>query len=699
MILAALFAISLTGQAATIKTSTNEVVVDVVVRDKKGRLIKGLTEADFTVLEDGAAQSITSLRESAGSLAVGGGNPDPTSTKPKTADATRPVRLFSLVFDRLGIDSRRLARQAAYDFIKEDLAQDVYIGVFHTDQRLNVLQTYTKDRVKLKAAIDRAVGSNAMTDYANANASLQTAKDGTSGGAGASEAAVNSAGAGVDGAGMAAESMNRMITDMLEFAETGNREQQGRFSVFGLWAIVKEQFRLPGRKAVFFFSEGLQLPNAVLPQFQSMVSAANRANVTIYAVDARGLSIGGDNALGNDMMNRNLKVSQGLYRGSTGAAVTREDAVQFDRAMDAIRANPQVALQELSESTGGFLIANMNDFRKPVQRVVEEMGSYYELIYRPTNMNLDGGFRVISVKLPGNIDAKIQARNGYFALPSLNGKAVSPFEVPLLNALQKKPAPREVDYRAVVTTFRPGQAVIVFDMPMKDLAFTLNAEKTAYRSHFSFLALIKDEQGQVVDKISRDLPIDEPAARLEGFRQGRAIFTKPVNLPPGRYTLESAAADNEAGKIAARRVSVVVPPRGTAGALALSGLTLIRRVDKAPAQPDHEDPFVVLRNRIIPTLSDKIVNKALSLYFVVYPHLGSTEKPVATMEFFKDDVKLGEGPVELPAALADGRVPYIANIPADKFQPGLYEIRVTARQGAAADRQSIFVTMEEHGSQ
>ena len=77
MILAALFAISLTGQAATIKTSTNEVVVDVVVRDKKGRLIKGLTEADFTVLEDGAAQSITSLRESAGSLAVGGGNPRP----------------------------------------------------------------------------------------------------------------------------------------------------------------------------------------------------------------------------------------------------------------------------------------------------------------------------------------------------------------------------------------------------------------------------------------------------------------------------------------------------------------------------------------------------------------------------------------------------------------------------------------------
>jgi VWFA-related protein len=692
MLLTAYFAIALQAQEqATIRTTANEVVVDVVVRDKKGKLIKGLTAADFVIQEDGAKQTITSLRESGGTLSLEDSSKVGTAAR-TPSDPTRPVRLFSLVFDRLGIDSRRLARQAAYDFIKEELAPDVYVGVFYTDQRLNVVQSYTKDRVKLRAAIDRVVGSNAMTDYANANASLQSAKDGTSGSTGAAAAAAGSGGANVDGAGMAAESMNRMLTDMLEFAETSGREQQGRFSIFGLWAIVKEQSRLPGRKTVMFFSEGLQLPNAVMHQFQSMISAANRANVSVYTIDARGLSTSGDNALGSDMMNRSLRVSQGAYRGSSGAAVTREDAMQFDRALDAIRANPQVALQELAEATGGFLIANMNDFRKPLQRVVEEMGSYYEIIYRPSNMNLDGGFRVITVKVPGVSDAKIQARNGYFALPSLNGKPVAPFEVPLLNALQKKPAPREVDYRAAVTPFRPGQAVIVFDMPMKDLAFTLNAEKTAYRSHFSFLALIKDEQGQVVDKISRDLPVDEPAAKLEGFKQGRAIFTKPVNLPAGRYTLESAASDNEGGKIAARRVAVVVPPRE--GPLALSGITLIRRVDKAPPQPDAGDPFIVMQNRVIPTLNDKILNKALSLYFVVYPNPGSSEKPAALLEFFKDEMKLGEGAVELPAPLDDGRIPYIANIPADKFQPGLYEIRVTARQGSAMESQSIFVTME-----
>src|SRR6187397_1075285 len=43
-------------------SSTAAVVVDVVVRDKKGKLVRDLTAADFTVLEDGAPQSVESVR-------------------------------------------------------------------------------------------------------------------------------------------------------------------------------------------------------------------------------------------------------------------------------------------------------------------------------------------------------------------------------------------------------------------------------------------------------------------------------------------------------------------------------------------------------------------------------------------------------------------------------------------------------------
>jgi VWFA-related protein len=664
----------------TIRTSINEVVVDVVVRDKKGKIVRGLKASDFHILEDGVPQPITSLRESSGSLtpaSVSDATPAPPGPNTISDPSGRQVRLFSLVFDRLAIDSRRLARQAAYDLLKEDLAPDVYAGVFLTDQRLHVVQTYTKDRVKLKAAIDKIVGANAPTNYADANTALQNAKDSTSSGASSA----------TDGGGLAAEAMNRMVTDMLEFAETSGREQQGRFSIFGLWGIVKEQFRLPGRKTVLYFSEGLQLPSALLHQFQSMVSDANRANVSIYAIDSRGLSVSGDSGLAQDMMNRNLKVSQGAYRGSSGA-VTREEAMQFDRALDAIHANPQVALQNLAESTGGFLIANMNDFRKPIQRVVEDVGAYYEILYRPLNTSLDGKFRAIEIKAPAYPDYRIQARIGYFALPS---RGLQPFEVPLLQALEKRPLQHEVEFRSTVVPFDPGRAVIIFDMPMKDLTFRQDPLKPVYRSHFSFLALIQDDHGQVVDKISRELNMEEPADKLEGFRQGRAIFTKAIRLGPGKYTLESAVSDLQSNKFGARRVALVVPPKAES-TLVLSGLTMIRRTDKAPPNPDRNDPYIVLQNRIVPTLDDRVTGKAMSIYFVVYP--AGSEKPSVTMEFFREERKLGEGSPELSPPLPDGRIPYIANIPVDGWPSGLYEVRVTARQGSVADRQSIFVTVE-----
>ena len=69
---------------------------------------------------------------------------------------------------------------------------------------------------------------------------------------------------------------------------------------------------------------------------------------------------------------------------------------------------------------------------------------------------------------------------------------------------------------------------------------------------------------------------------------------------------------------------------------------LIRRVDKVSTPPEAEDPFVVLQNRIIPTLDDTVSNKALSVYFVIYPSAALVEKATVTMEFFRDDVKVGE---------------------------------------------------------
>ena len=169
-------ALAICAQQDVIRTSTNEVVVDVVVRDKKGKLVPGLTTQDFTILEDGIPQTVTSVKEIKGSLTAGaeaktGGNQN------GPADVTKRVQLISLVFDRLALDSRRLARQAANDLIKADLAPNVYIAVFASDLHLKIVQPFTNDRALLKMAIEKVAGSSAMTNYSDVNSTIKLAID------------------------------------------------------------------------------------------------------------------------------------------------------------------------------------------------------------------------------------------------------------------------------------------------------------------------------------------------------------------------------------------------------------------------------------------------------------------------------------------------------------------------------------------
>lgn len=702
---ASFLAMQLFGQVdPVIRTGTNEVIVDVVVRDKKGKLVRGLGTDDFSIFEDGTKQKILQVREILGGLtAEPEASPErPSAAAPRpsnpTTDSTRRFQLITLVFDRMSNENRRLARQAANELVKADLAANVYVAVFTTDLKLNVVLPFSNDHVKLKAAIERATGGG-MTNYADAGAGLREAAGSTAGSEGASAAAAaGSQGSGVDGGAMAQEQMGRMVTDMLDFADSSAREQQGRSSIFGLWGIVREQGRLPGRKTVVYFSEGIVVPYSLLFQFRNMMSAANRANVSIYPVDARGLQTNGDSQASRDILARNAAISIRNNRSTeTGSAVTRTDDVQFERALDSIHSNGQLNLQEMAEATGGTLIANSNDFRLPLRRAIEEQNSYYEVVYRPEKTDLDGSFRTIETKV-SRPDVKVQARNGYFALPSVAGANLYPYEVPLLKALGATPLPRGIDFRANVVRGKPTAtgylAEMVFEMPLRDVTFR-TLETGAYRTHVSFLALVKDAQGQVVGKISRDLPVEQPKERLEGFQSGRVIFTRVIKLEPGRYTIEAAASDIEGKKIAARKTALVVPGI-SAGKIGLSGITLVRRFDEAPATPEADDMFVAGKKRVIPTLQDAVPGgpkNALSLFFTIFPAPGA-EKPTAEMAFLLDEKMVGGGTVELPPAQADGSIPYVATVPLEAFKPGQYEVRVRARQGQDVVQQSIFVTVE-----
>jgi hypothetical protein len=500
---------------------------------------------------------------------------------------------------------------------------------------------------------------------------------------------------------MANEQMNRMIQDMLAMSENATREQQGRSSIFALLAVVKEQYRFPGRKSVLFFAEGLEIPNSLYEQFHSVISAANKANVSVYSIDSRGLQVTGDNGSAEEALAGAAKSSRSQWPKKPGGPnpVTRDQVLALDRAQDSIRANKQTALAELAESTGGFLMANTNDLRVLLRRAAEDLNTYYEISYVPADPAYDGKFRKIDVKVD-RPEAHVQARSGYFSLPPLEGGAVVyPHEVPLLKAVAERPLPHAIDYHASFLKFKPEpsqlQTVLAFDVPLKNITFAKDTEHNTYRTHVSLLVLLKDSNGRVLKKYSRDVPFEGSLDKLDAFQQGHFIYTRPMILPLGRMTLETAVLDREGQKISAARSAYFA--KGSAPALALSAVTLIRRVEPTLEKPDPEDPLQFAGGKITPSLTETVKGgkgAMLPLYFIVYPAPGVTEKPALTMEYLKDGQLIAKGTPELPAANEAGAIPYIAETPMDAFEPGEYEVRVTVKQGSAVAQEQTVVRIQ-----
>ena len=131
------------------------------------------------------------------------------------------------------------------------------------------------------------------------------------------------------------------------------------------------------------------------------------------------------------------------------------EADLIDTAIQSTRANYQMTLARLADSTGGFLITNTNDLRAPMRRLAEDIQSYYEISYAPEIKKYDGAFHKVVLKVASG-DLRVQSRSGYNAFPiSLNssGTAPVPYEIPLLAALNSPELPRRSNMGQPVCTF------------------------------------------------------------------------------------------------------------------------------------------------------------------------------------------------------------------------------------------------------
>lgn len=414
------------GQQPAVKTITAGVLVDVTVVDGKGNAVLDLAPEDFEVSEDGVRQRVVSAtlvqRGVVRPLAAAGS--DQTAGPPAGAPAAASVpstavapSVTAILFDRLSPESRGLAHRAALAYVSTMEPPHDYVGVFLADSALRTFQPFTNEREKVRRAVDL------ISATAPGNTAI-TAEPGSQRLNGLDPNVPPTAGAEFGGGGFGSiaereerlkkmDPVERMMAQMeLRMRESYSRfvaELDGEWSLGGLRAVVGGFSELQGRKSILYFTEKLPITDRMKPKFDALIGGANRANITVYPVDATGLRV--HSADGEVKRNMDVATAQALGDEQRDKGAWTKD---LERQNDLLNSRVGAVLGRLAKDTGGFLLENTNDLAAGVARMQQERTTYYLLAYQPTNTKLDGKFRKITVKVK-RPKTTVRARPGYLA--------------------------------------------------------------------------------------------------------------------------------------------------------------------------------------------------------------------------------------------------------------------------------------------
>jgi VWFA-related protein len=677
---------------AVIRSDVREVVLDVVVRHKDLSLVKNLKPSDFAVTEDGVSQTIKTFRLVGGREAQILVEPPTTPGTPAPATSVKTLKqpnFVSIVFDGIGPDWRAKALEIAADFLDQQFQDNTYASVFALNLRLNPVVHFTNDRAALASAARLAITGNALElSNASANVLNNTNYSITGGMTGITLTP------GIDltktpDMSMTPASQNPLSESQQYLANliTSQREMvtynDGMRVLTALLRLVEVESRLPGRKTVLYLSPALVKPPAREDYMRTLVSAANRANVSFYCVDVRGLTSGTSNGEAAGLEKTAAQISSTQPTMSESPSGAMRQASQFDVMEQSFVANGQLSMAELAQGTGGFAVFNTNDFKRNMARIMEDIRSHFEISYVPVSNIYDGRFRrvKVTVKDPKLI---VQTREGYFALPEMAGAPMLPYEVPALHALEQRER-HDFDFHAAALRFRPWRDgyryEMAFDVDTANLTAGVNPESQKARLHAVFLALIKDARGQVVNKVSQEIDREVPRDKFELFRRGRIVFTGPFEAASGRYTIEAAAVDPEGGRASTRRFALIVPKPGEP---ALSNIAVVRRIDALEAARDPGNPFEFDGGKVTPDLTQTGgLERDPALFFVVYPNAG-TEKPSVSIAIYRDGAEVARERPEIGEADEVNSFPVIQ---AAKLPPGDYTARITVEQAGRASQE------------
>ncbi len=649
------------------QASAQLVVETVTVTDKSGKAIEGLTAKDFTVTEDGVAQTISfceyqKMLDTAAPLPspppVSVAADDKAAEKPKVAPVTnveiapeRPGdirykdrRLVALYFDMgaMPVPDQLRSQNAAIKFLRTQMQPADLVAVFAFSDRLHVLQDFTDDRVKVATVIEKLfIGEDQGFDEASNDDS--TSDVGSAFGEDDSE-------------------FNIFNTDR---------------QLAALQTAVKMLGQLNEKKVMVYFASGLNL-NGVdnQAQMQATTNAAIRANVAFFTVDARGLVASAP--LGD--ATRGSPGGLGMYSGASALAFSNN----FQHSQDTMYA--------LAKDTGGKALLDNNDLSAGVLQAEQSINSYYIIGYYSANSALDGKFRRIKITVPGHPDAKLDFRQGYWA-----GKVFSKFttvdkETQLHDALMLGDPITELTIQMEVNYFQLNSAEYFVPMAMKipGSELALARRRGAEHTLIDFIVEVKDEYNVTVNNVRDHVDIKLTGETAAQLAHQPIQYGTGFTLLPGTYTLKVLARDDETGRIGTYMRTFVVPnlnkeqKRIPISSVVLSGQRVDRKdavftaKDKTPSM----NPLIQDGMELIPSVT-RVFSKRRDMYIYLqaYERADPTVQPlVAFVSFYRGQSKAFEtAPIEVSQGIDNKlkTVPLRFSVPLEKLPSGKYDCQVT----------------------
>ena len=657
--------------APALRATSDLVRIDVEVTDKSGEAIKGLRADQFVVTDEGKPQAIstfsyedierveTAPAEDAKPMVVPVDNEGPnTPSAAAASEQLRDRRLIVLFFDLTSMQPDDLIRahDAAAKFVKQQMTKADVVAVVAFSTRLTVLANFTNDHALLDKAIAQLT-ENSTTDLSSP---------------------------------LYAAAANGEY-DVQEYTGAAYTPDETEFNVFntdqklaaveGLANVLGE---IPGRKALVEFTGGItQTGEENRTQLRAATDAANRADVSIYSLDSRGLfatAPGGDSttnaATGNSMF--------------TGASVFH----QTDQREDS-----RDTLATLSTDTGGKAFFDLADLSDALPKIQQDNGGYYLIGYNlGAEVKRDGRWHTIHVKanVPG---AHVRYRDGYYAPRDFQHLEREDRDQQLADAVNSDNPVVELPVAVETGMFRLNGERTYIPIAAKISASALDwAEKHGHRqAQFDFAVDVRAvPSGKAVAQLRDTTQVNLDPQRFAEINKKNLLYQGGVVLAPGNYRLKFVARENESGKIGTFEENLSVPV-AQPSRMVLSSVVLSSQL--VPVQKNSEvqtkaqglqaklvsSPLEVNGETIVPSVTRLFTqNQTLYVFFqAYYPEKQDSKEALdpsslrAGLIFFRNGLQVNTTPLLTPAEVDAKRyaASFRISLPLAKLQGGRYTVQ------------------------